>query len=76
MTHVTLTIDDTELMNGDLGQWSTEPPAISDLKLKVGKEPWAIPTLQAIASAAITAKDTHITVTTRADGWGMEVSTR
>lgn len=76
MTHVTLSVDGCEWMNGDLGQWSAEPPAITDLKLKAGTEPWAIPTLQAIAAAAITAKDTTITVHTRTNGWGMDVTHR
>lgn len=73
MTHVTLTINDTIVMDGDLGQWSTEPPAISELKLKAGREPWAIPTMQAIAAAAIHQQDTTITVANDSSGWSLQV---
>lgn len=76
MTHILLTVDGTAVMDGDLGAWSNEPPAITDLKLKAGTEPWAIPTPQAIATAAITATDTTIAVQTRTDGWAMDVNSR
>lgn len=75
MTLIHLTIDDEVVMNNDLGTWSTEPPALTDLKLKTGNQPWAIPAIQVIAHAAIHQQDTVITVHTHTGGWSITVNT-
>lgn len=79
MTHVKLTIDGEVQMDGDLGSWSKEPPAVSDLKLKAGvpgsASQWSMAVLQVIAAAAVKrVKSTTIEVTTRAGGWTLDVS--
>lgn len=65
MTHVRITIDGDTVMDTDISQWNTEPPAITDLKLQAAADqPWAIPTIQALTAAAIRQHDTDIDVTT------------
>lgn len=74
MPQVKLVVDNETVMDVDLLSWTSEPPAITDLKTDTASKPWAIPTMQAIASAAINQQDTTITVRTRGGGWGMDVT--
>lgn len=73
MPNVTLTIDGDTVMDIDIATWTAQPPAVADLQLRARKDPWAIPALQAIADAAITQRDTRITVQTATTGWAMDV---
>jgi len=71
---VTLTVDDTEVMDIDTATWTSQPPAIADMQRNPTRDPWSIPVLQAIAGAAINQRDTNITVRTGENSWGMDVS--
>ncbi|CPX29539.1 Hypothetical major facilitator transporter [Mycobacteroides abscessus] len=79
MAHITITIDGDTLMDADPGSWRSTPPDIESLKLKTGGQPWGIALMGAVAEAAtlsmanLTGTDTAIMVTTRDNGWTLEV---
>lgn len=73
MPQVKLTINQRVVMDIDISRWNSEPPAITELKLKTAEQPWAIPTMQAIAAAAIKQQSTDITVTTTDTMWTLQV---
>lgn len=79
MAHLTITIDGKTAMDGDLGQWSAEPPLITDLKknIKNAKSgPWSRKILDEIADTGLTGKSKRIDVQTRADGYDFSVTYR
>ncbi|OHT87130.1 MFS transporter [Mycobacteroides saopaulense] len=79
MSHITITIDGDTLMDADPGSWRSTPPDIEALKLKSGGQPWGIALMGAVAEAAtlsmanLPATDTTIVVTTRDNGWTLDV---
>lgn len=75
MPHIVVTIDDTVLLDGDPGEWSTDRDLLSQLTPGAKPdEPW----MQFIGTAMITegvlkGRDISISVTTRGSGWTMRV---
>lgn len=80
MAHIEIVVDGEVLMSGDPGSWRSTPPDIESLKLKTGGQPWGIALMGAVAEAAtlsmanLPATDTTIVVTTRDNGWTLDVS--
>lgn len=74
MPQVSLTIDGDTVMDIDISTWSSEPPAVADLKLRATEDEWAIPVLQVMAASAARQRDAAISVRTTASGWEMGVA--
>ncbi len=79
MSHITITIDGETIMDADPGTWRSTPPDVEALKLKSSGQPWGIALMGAVAEAAtlsmanLPATDTTIAVTTRNNGWALDV---
>ena len=82
MAHITVTIDGDTIMDADPGTWSTTPPDINALGFRGRSsqpEPWRqliMLTIAETATLALAGKpgvNTHINVTTRTDGWTMDM---
>ncbi|MDO3206618.1 MFS transporter [Mycobacteroides abscessus] len=79
MSHIRIIVDGDTLMDADPGNWRSTPPDIESLKLKTGGQPWGIALMGAVAEAAtlsmanLPATDTTIVVTTRDNGWTLDV---
>lgn len=79
MSHITITVDGDTLMDADPGSWNSTPPNIDSLKLKLGGQPWGIALIGAVAEAGtlsmanLPGTDTTIVVTTRDNGWTLDV---
>lgn len=70
MAHVKVTVDGKVEMNGDLGQWTSTPPALVRDSLKRGARPslWMRCLLLFIADVGMTNNPITVTITTRPDG--------
>ncbi|BBU22150.1 hypothetical protein [Mycobacterium xenopi] len=77
MAHLRITIDGNVAMNGDLGEWTTNPPTLLTEQLKANTKPapWMRALMLTIADAAMTNRDLHANVHTRPDGWDLSVTT-
>lgn len=75
MSHLTVTINNQTVMDGDTGQWSTNPPTIltDQLKANAHPAPWMRAIMLTVADAAMTHTDTRITVTTTPNEWTLKV---
>ena len=77
MSYIKVTIDDQVLMDGDYGQWSTEPPDLVPQLLaeqsSAEPRPWMLALLPVVTFALIRGRDTEVTVTT-GDRWVLECS--
>lgn len=76
VAHLHITVDNTVIMDGDTGQWTTEPPQLVMDQLKPGAKPkpWMRALMLTIADAAMGNKDTTATVRTQPNGWTLEVT--
>jgi hypothetical protein len=76
MPQIKVTIDNTVVMDGDLGSWTDDPPEILTEQLKAGARP--APHMRAllgvIAEVALTGKNLQADVQTRTDGWALTVN--
>jgi len=73
MAHLRITIDDAVVI---LGQWSTEPPFISEQHLAIANrtdQPWSIHSGAHREGHHTTIQDTELTVQTRETGWTLTV---
>lgn len=63
-------VDGSVVMDGDMGQWTSEPPAIASLKLQAAKKdhPWARHILLIVAEAGMSDRATNVNVVTDGDG--------
>jgi len=78
MPNLKIVVNDQVQMNGDLGTWSSEPPFISQQKLAIATkrdEPWSVAVLSLVAKAATGTPIHTINITTRDDGWTLDVLT-
>jgi putative MFS transporter len=81
VSRICVVIDGATIMDANPGQWTETPPGLDVITKAERKEPWMIPIMAAIAEAAVKAhtgqpqRDTTITVTTRTDGWNLNVET-
>lgn len=76
MSHLKISIDDQVLMDGDIGQWTAEPPrGVQDLVSKASgnTDPWHQAILVVMTHTIAAQKNATITVNTQADGWTLEV---
>lgn len=69
-------VDGSVVMDGDMGQWTSEPPAIASLKLQAAKKdhPWARHILLIVAEAGMSDRSMSVDVRTRRDGWDCSVT--
>ena len=75
MSHIRVILDGNTIMDGDPGEWTAKPPAITDLELRAksaNPEPW-VQILTTFARAAVAGRDATITATTRDTGWTLDV---
>lgn len=83
MAHLRVTIDGQVAMDGDLGQWSDNPPDIiaEQLKANARPAPWMRCLMMVMADAAASGKSASVRIVTRngdekATGrWAMDVTT-
>lgn len=76
MANVKVTVDDEVIADGDLGQWSNNPPPLLEEQLKAGARPrpWMRALLLTVADAAMRDRAMDITVHTKpGDGWTLDV---
>lgn len=75
MTNMRVTLNGDVLMDGDLGQWSTNPPPLlaEQLKAHTTPKPWMRAIMLTIADAATSNQSTTIDVTTRSNRWDLHV---
>lgn len=75
MANVKVTVDGKTIMDGDLGEWSTNPPELIKEQLKANARPalWMQALLLTIADAAMSNKCLTVDVRTDAEGWAMDV---
>jgi hypothetical protein len=75
--HIKVAVDGKVRMNGDLGDWTTEPPFITEQKLAVAAkrdDPWSVPILMMFARSATNGRSVSIEVTTEDNGsYSMDV---
>lgn len=81
MPHLSITVDDRVIMDGDLGAWTTEPPElktiIDQVKRKgMNAEEWMLDILNHVAKVGSGARSRRIVVTTRGDGYDLNVTYR
>jgi hypothetical protein len=71
-----VTIDGKTVIDGDLGQWTTDPPAIlrEQLAGNVTPQPWMRCLLLLVATAAVGDQDVTVDIATRDNGWTLEVT--
>lgn len=76
MATMRVTIDGQTVMDGDMGQWTTEPPAILTDQLKANSKPapWMRALMLTMADAAMGEQAISVEVKTRADGWDYSVT--
>lgn len=72
-----VSIDGETVIDGDIGQWTSEPPKIlrEQLAATATPQPWMRCLLMVIATAAMTDTATTVTVVTAEDRWTMDVRT-
>lgn len=75
MSLLKVTIDGQTAMDGDLGEWSSNPPSLVTevLKNNITPKPWMRCLMLVIAEAGMTGKDTTVDVTTSDNGWTINV---
>jgi hypothetical protein len=77
MATLRITVDGNTVMDGDLGQWTTEPPFIAEqLKANARPAPWMRCLMLTLADAAMSEKVMSVDVRTRANGWDFSVTER
>lgn len=78
MATLCITVDGKTIMDGDLGQWTTNPPDIIAEQLKANSRPtpWMRALMLTLADAAMSEKAMSVDVRTRADGWDFSVTER
>ena len=76
MTHMTITIDATTILDGDLGQWQHQPPdtLTQYLKPNTKPKPWAPALMAAIIEAVTTNTPTTVNIHTDPHGWTVTVT--
>lgn len=76
MPTMRVTIDGNVVMDGDLGNWSTNPPELitEQLKANARPAPWMRALMLTMAEAAMSEQSMTVDVVTRADGWDYSVS--
>lgn len=77
MTQLHVTIDGQTVINGDLGEWNSNPPEIlrEQLAANATPKPWMRCLLMVIADTAMSGADTTVVIATGSQGWTMEVAT-
>ncbi|CPR78950.1 Hypothetical major facilitator transporter [Mycobacteroides abscessus subsp. abscessus] len=79
MSNIKITVDGKVLMDTDPGKWRSTPPDIPDLKRQSGGQGWGLAAMVTLAQAGTLAElgqpigDTTMTITTRANGWTLDV---
>ncbi|MBN7332401.1 MFS transporter [Mycobacteroides abscessus] len=79
MSNIKITVDGKVLMGTDPGKWRSTPPDIPDLKRQSGGQGWGLAVMVTLAQAGTLAElgqpigDTTMTITTRANGWTLDV---
>ncbi|WP_100481924.1 MFS transporter, partial [Mycobacteroides abscessus] len=79
MSNIKITVDGKVLMDTDPGKWRSTPPDIPDLKRQSGGQGWGLAVMVTLAQAGTLAElgqpigDTTMTITTRANGWTLDV---
>jgi hypothetical protein len=75
MANVKVTVDGKTIMDGDTGQWSTEPPAIIKEQLKANARPalWMQALLLTIADAAMADRSLDADIRTAPGEWTLAV---
>lgn len=75
MTTLHVSIDGTTVIDGDIGQWSANPPQLlrEQLAANATPKPWMRCLLMVIADAALASRDTTVAITTADRRWSMEV---
>ncbi len=74
MTHISVTVDDDTLMDGDVGEWLHVPPVLE--RHMKAPDPWSRPLIMAFTDAAVRKRDTTITIATQPNGWTLAVAWR
>lgn len=76
MTHMTVTIDGEKVIDGDLGEWNSNPPEIlrDQLAANATPKPWMRCLLMVIADTAMSGVDTAVVIATSQSGWTLEVT--
>lgn len=76
MPYAHITVDGRTLLNGDLGQWQTKPPAELAQHLKPGTphQPGIRALLVALGDAVRMNKNTSIQLTNRDTGYDLKVN--
>ena len=76
MAAITLTIDGEVVINGDLGDWDTNPPQIlrDQLAAHAKPKPWMRCLLIALADAAMMQQDATLDVVTGDGTWTLSVA--
>lgn len=77
MTELKVTVDGKTVIDGDMGQWSENPPEIirEQLAANATPKPWMRCLLMVVANAAVTATDTTVVIATTETTWTMQVAT-
>lgn len=74
MPHLHITIDDQTVLDGDLGEWTTNPPQLITEQLTNPKpQPGMKALMLALTEAAIHNQPTHINLQNRPNGWTLQV---
>jgi hypothetical protein len=73
-----VTVDGQVIMDGDLGQWSTDPPELikDQLRANARPAPWMRALMMTMADAAMGGQSISVDVKTRGDGWDFSVIER
>ena len=77
MAHIKVTIDGKVEMDGELGQFTTEPPLISAQKLAIQNRkaaPWSMPLLTLISSLGLRPGRLDIEISTHQTGFTIGVN--
>ncbi|WP_457060251.1 MFS transporter [Mycobacteroides abscessus] len=79
MSNIKISVDGKVLMDTDPGKWRSTPPDIPDLKRQSGGQGWGLAVMVTLAQAGTLAElgqpigNTTMTITTRANGWTLDV---
>lgn len=76
MPTMNVTLDNAVIMDGDLGQWSVDPPEIitDQLKANARPAPWMRALMLTMADAAMCGLSMDVVIATRPDGWDFTVN--
>lgn len=75
MAHLHIEVDGDTVMDGDTGEWVSDPPQLVTEAIKATRPAvWMQALMLVVAHAAMAEADLGLVVNTRANGWEMAVT--